>query len=384
MKLQRCQVSLSILDSTPLCLILCTNFSFPVSTLPPHIDMTHVLPMVHNTTLLLWTRYLDSDEKTFGHGGKALGPFLEKHGSGERREVLVAGSASDDTPTTLQYRLHEEHTKGQKSGAENQACLELARGFITSLIGRLDYRLKDLAMLNEAKLFKQGSYPKTQVKREHWLAQWLLSLHNMFKKKPEDPDTLPGASESAAALGASESAAAPGASDYAAALGACAFTATGASEALHTFTLDSGTSCCFFRDCTTLTSLAAPVPVSLAHPTGGPIVARTSTVLPCPAVPSGSLSGLHLPEFSTNLLSNAVLQDACVDTFIPGGQRVAICKCSRTGCHLATFTRQPGSGLYTLITASSQVAESGQVAASSRVSASGQLAASCSCRVLSL
>ncbi|CAI7802175.1 unnamed protein product, partial [Closterium sp. NIES-53] len=80
-------------------------------------------------------------------------------------------------------------------------------------------------------------------------------------------------------------------------------------ETLHTFTLDSGASRCFFRDCTTLTPLAAPVPVSLADPTGGPKVARASTVLPCPAIPSDSLSGLHLPTFSTKLVSNATLQD---------------------------------------------------------------------------
>ncbi|CAI7902698.1 unnamed protein product, partial [Closterium sp. NIES-53] len=30
-------------------------------------------------------------------------------------------------------------------------------------------------------------------------------------------------------------------------------------------------------------------------------LARSSTVLPCPAVPSGSLSGLNLSSFSTNL-----------------------------------------------------------------------------------
>ncbi|CAI7769301.1 unnamed protein product [Closterium sp. NIES-53] len=74
-------------------------------------------------------------------------------------------------------------------------------------------------------------------------------------------------------------------------------------EALHTFTLDSSASRCFFRDSTTLTPLPAPVPVRLADPSGGPVVARSSTVLPCPAVPSGSLSGLHLPLFSTNLVS---------------------------------------------------------------------------------
>ncbi|CAI7880222.1 unnamed protein product [Closterium sp. NIES-53] len=110
----------------------------------------------------------------------------------------------------------------------------------------------------------------------------------------------------------------PGASASAAALGASASVVTDASEsaasaeALHTFTLHCGASRCFFRDVTTLTPLAASVPVSLADPTGGPVVARASTVLPCPAVPSGSLSGLHLPSFSTNLVSNAVLQDVWV------------------------------------------------------------------------
>ncbi|CAI7848764.1 unnamed protein product [Closterium sp. NIES-54] len=88
-------------------------------------------------------------------------------------------------------------------------------------------------------------------------------------------------------------------------------------QALHTFTLDSGASRCFFRDSTIVTPLPAPVPVSLADPSGAPVLARSSTVLPCPAVPSGELSGLHLPSFSTNLVRNAVLQDAGVDTFTP-------------------------------------------------------------------
>ncbi|CAI7755400.1 unnamed protein product [Closterium sp. NIES-53] len=74
-------------------------------------------------------------------------------------------------------------------------------------------------------------------------------------------------------------------------------------EALHTFTLDSGASRCFFRDSTTLTPLSAPVPVRLAEPSRGPVVARSSIVLPSLAVPSGSVSDLHLPSFSTNLVS---------------------------------------------------------------------------------
>ncbi|CAI7891449.1 unnamed protein product [Closterium sp. NIES-54] len=164
----------------------------------------------------------------------------------------------------------------------------------------------------------------------------------------------------AAALGASESVL-PG---------------TAPSEAFHNFTLDSLASCCFFRDGTTLTPLSAPVPFRLADPSGGPVVARSSTVLPCPAVLSGSLSGLHLPSFSTNLVSTAALQDSMVTTTTPGGQRVSICTCARTGHNLATITCRPRSSLYTLAT------EPTQVVASTQVSASGQVAPPCSCRLL--
>ncbi|CAI7840227.1 unnamed protein product [Closterium sp. NIES-53] len=148
-----------------------------------------------------------------------------------------------------------------------------------------------------------------------------------------------------------------GASEY-------ALPGTAPAEALHTFTLDSGASCCFFRDNTIVTPLPAPVAVRLANPSGGPILAYSSTVLPCPAVPSGSLSGLHLPSFSTNLVSTAALQDAMVTTTTPGGQRVSIGTCTRTGRHLAMFTSWPGSSLYTLTTDPPQVAVSGQVSAS--------------------
>ncbi|CAI7796068.1 unnamed protein product [Closterium sp. NIES-54] len=106
-----------------------------------------------------------------------------------------------------------------------------------------------------------------------------------YRCVPPDPGIA------AAALGASESGTLP---------------STAPSQALHTFTLDSGASCCFFRDSTTLTPLPTPVSVRLAHPSEGHVVARFSTVLPCSAVLTGSLSGLHLPSFSTNLVSASV------------------------------------------------------------------------------
>ncbi|CAI7810058.1 unnamed protein product, partial [Closterium sp. NIES-54] len=191
----------------------------------------------------------------------------------------------------------------------------------------------------------------------------------------------------AAALGASESAA-PGARESTAlGAGESALSGTASAPVFHTITLDSGASRSFFRDRTTLTPLSRPVAVSLADPSGGPVLARYSTVLPCPAAPSGSLSGLYLPSFSTNLVSGADLHDAGVDQFTPAGQRVTHCSCAQTGRRLATFTRRPGSSLYTLTTESPPVAASGQVAASSQVfaaaSQSGPESAPCSCRLLS-
>ncbi|CAI7767166.1 unnamed protein product [Closterium sp. NIES-54] len=76
----------------------------------------------------------------------------------------------------------------------------------------------------------------------------------------------------AAALGASESAA-PDA-------GGSALSGTASAQVLHTFTLDSGASRSFFRDCTTLTPLSRLVAVSQPDPSGGPVLAHYSNVLP--------------------------------------------------------------------------------------------------------
>ncbi|CAI7834314.1 unnamed protein product, partial [Closterium sp. NIES-53] len=177
----------------------------------------------------------------------------------------------------------------------------------------------------------------------------------------------PDPSIAAAALGASASAAPDTGESAAPGAGEFALSGTAPTEALHTFTFDSGALRSFFRDSTTLTPLSWPVAVSLADLSGGPVLAHSSTVLPCRAALSGLLSGLHLPSFSTNLVSGDDLQDAWVDQFTPGGQRVTHCTCSRTGRHLATFTRWPGSSLYILTTASPLVTASGHVAASSQV-----------------
>ncbi|CAI7847754.1 unnamed protein product [Closterium sp. NIES-54] len=255
-----------------------------------------------------------------------------------------------DTKTPQQLR---EWLVRRGAGEGSETCAYVIRTGARAgrTCGRFHTEHRCFARLDDAWRTEFGD----DVERPRW-AELLSAEGDCYSCVPPDPGIA------AAALVASACGTPPG---------------TAPAEALHIFTLDSGAPRCFFRDSTTLTPLPAPVPVRLADPSGGPVVASSSTVLPCPAVPSGSQSGLHLPSFSTNLVSTAALQDAMVTTTTPGGQRVSICTCTRTGRHLATFNRRPRLTLYTLATVPLQVV------ASAQVSASGQEAASCSCRLLS-
>ncbi|CAI5978675.1 unnamed protein product [Closterium sp. NIES-65] len=143
----------------------------------------------------------------------------------------------------------------------------------------------------------------------------------------------------AAALGAGEAAALGASASAAPGVGESALSSTTSAQALHTFTLDSGASRSFFRDCTTLTPLSRPVAVSLADPSGGPVLARFSTILPCPAAPSGTLLGLYLPSFSTNLVaaSSQVLTAAS-----RSGSEFAPCSCGLLSHHTLLWHHRLG------------------------------------------
>ncbi|CAI7810582.1 unnamed protein product, partial [Closterium sp. NIES-53] len=114
-------------------------------------------------------------------------------------------------------------------------------------------------------------------------------------------------------------------------------------EASLSFTLDSSASQCFFRDHTTLTQILALVPVALADPSLGPAIARGSTTLPCPMVPSGVLRGLHIPSFTRNLVGVGYLQNRGITVILVGGGRNEVCTEATTGAVLAMFTREPHS-----------------------------------------
>ncbi|CAI7917310.1 unnamed protein product [Closterium sp. NIES-54] len=119
-----------------------------------------------------------------------------------------------------------------------------------------------------------------------------------------------------------------------ASVGTCVDTSPGAApeDASLYLTLDSRASHCFFRDRTTLTSLPTQVSVALADPTSGPVTAHYTTTLPCPAVPSGCLTGFHVLSFSRNLVPTshqvAASPQVAVSSQVPvTGLVSALCSC---------------------------------------------------------
>ncbi|CAI7908191.1 unnamed protein product [Closterium sp. NIES-53] len=316
-----------------------------------------------------------------GGGGTGCGVALQRGGlgGGQRQQQL----RTRETPSVQQLRTRSGEVCGLPH--TTQRCFgRLTDAWRTQFLDAVDLpHCHDLLLQN---------VPVFNLDFDAILAAMYAHADifegDCYLRVPPNPGTV------AAALGAIASAA-PGAC-AATALGASASAPPGAgtsppsgtppTASFHTFILDSGASRSFFRDTTTLTPFSRPVAVSLADPSMEPVLAHSSTLLPCPAAPSGLLSGPHLPSFSTNLVSGADLQDAWVEQLTPGGQRVTHCTCSRTGCHLATFTRRPESSLRTLTTAPPPVSASSQVAASSQVLAaaarSSPASAPCSCRPL--
>ncbi|CAI7871344.1 unnamed protein product [Closterium sp. NIES-53] len=78
--------------------------------------------------------------------------------------------------------------------------------------------------------------------------------------------------------------------------------------------------------------------VALANPTSGPVTARYTTKLPCPAVPSGSLTGFHVPSFSRNLLGVRPLVSQHVGVWIEPSGETAACVDGDTAVAAAAAT----------------------------------------------
>ena len=118
----------------------------------------------------------------------------------------------------------------------------------------------------------------------------------------------------------------------------------GAVAGAVTVALDSGATTSCFRQGTSFELLREPVPVRGALP-GQVSIARGTTCIPCPALPSGVIRGLHSPDFRHNLVSVSELQQQGLDVVFPAKEKSAYCKDPQTGKVLWSF-QQGQLGLY--------------------------------------
>ncbi|CAI7849446.1 unnamed protein product [Closterium sp. NIES-54] len=231
-----------------------------------------------------------------GGGGTSGGRSRPQHGGpGGGRGQQQQRRSETQTPQQLREWLVQ---RGAGEGSETCAYVIRTGARAGRTCGRFHTERGCFARLDDARRAEFGD----EVERPRWAqllhsgvaifdldfdviisAMYALSFSAYYRCVPPDPGIA------AAALGASASGTPLG---------------TAPAAALHTFRLDSGASRCFFRDSTTLTPLLAPVPVRLGDPSGSPVVARSSTVLPCPVM---SASGQVAASSLCRLLSHQTL-----------------------------------------------------------------------------
>ncbi|CAI5516337.1 unnamed protein product [Closterium sp. Naga37s-1] len=115
------------------------------------IDVTLVAHIVQQTRLRLKTCYSLRDAAGhFGAGEKMQLPeFIKKHQSKEKREMKAEGVDADGTPISFVYTMHERPLPDHETGGDVTACVELSLAFVKAVDAELEWRMRDLHLLEE-------------------------------------------------------------------------------------------------------------------------------------------------------------------------------------------------------------------------------------------
>ncbi|CAI5457466.1 unnamed protein product, partial [Closterium sp. Yama58-4] len=133
------------------------------------VDITLVAHIVQQTRLRLKTRYsLRDPTHHFGSGEKMQLPeFIKSHGKTDKREMKAEGVDGDGNPMTFEFKLHELPLPGHETGGDVTACVELAIKYVRAIDKELEWRMRDLELLEGSKLFRTASYMTDDTKRSH-------------------------------------------------------------------------------------------------------------------------------------------------------------------------------------------------------------------------
>ncbi|CAI7817943.1 unnamed protein product, partial [Closterium sp. NIES-54] len=119
------------------------------------IDISLVANIVQQTRLRMKSRYSLRDlGGHFRAGEKMQRPeFITNHQSLEKREMKAEGVDVDSTPVSFVYTLHERPLPRQETVGDVTACIELSVKFVKAVDTELEWRMRDLHLLESSKLF---------------------------------------------------------------------------------------------------------------------------------------------------------------------------------------------------------------------------------------
>ncbi|CAI5500915.1 unnamed protein product [Closterium sp. Naga37s-1] len=116
----------------------------------------------------------------FGSGEKMRLPdFIKAHQKLENREMKVEGIDGDGNPVSFVFTLHERPLPDHETDGDVTACVELLLKFIRIVDAELEWRMRDLNLLEGAKLFRTASYVPDDTKWLESFRKWLGQLDKL-------------------------------------------------------------------------------------------------------------------------------------------------------------------------------------------------------------
>ncbi|CAI5492131.1 unnamed protein product [Closterium sp. Naga37s-1] len=149
------------------------------------VDVTLVAHIVQQTRMRLKTRYsLRDPAHHFGSGEKMQLPeFIQRHGAKDKREMKAEGVDGEGNPVTFEFTLHERPLPGHEMEGDVTACVELSIKYVRAIDKELEWRMRDLELLEGSKLFRTASYVFDDTKRLETFKKWLGQLHKLYHHK---------------------------------------------------------------------------------------------------------------------------------------------------------------------------------------------------------
>ncbi|CAI7806401.1 unnamed protein product [Closterium sp. NIES-53] len=108
---------------------------------------------------------------------------LNKRFQQHQREMKAEGVDGDENPVYFVYELHERRLPGHETDGDVTASVELSIKFVRAVDAEMEWRMRDLNLLEGTKLFRTALYVSNDSKRVETFKKWLGLLHKLHNQK---------------------------------------------------------------------------------------------------------------------------------------------------------------------------------------------------------